>query len=152
MAAGPFDFWVGLWRSGASMADTTAKLAETMHASRTVIDSRSRTMLAASRDPLNGDYAELARMVPEKLSAFSEAGASALDDLRTIQSKAMDNWQQLWRIALAGRPATARELGTMLSRSGEMVERAAAAGGKALAPVHRGATGNAARLRGKRRR
>lgn len=143
----PFDLWMGMWRSGQAAADTALTLGETLRAAGAVVDSRSRTMAAASRDPINGDYAELARMVPEKLAAFSAAGASALRDLQAVQSYAMANWRLVTDIAFKGRIATAKEANAIATRSAAMVERTARAGGKALAPVHRAATGNARRLK-----
>jgi hypothetical protein len=146
MALTPFDFWTGMWRTGQAMANAGMKMAEVTDASRTVIESRSLAMLAASRDPLNGDYAELNRMVPEKVAAFARAGASAFDDLQAVQAQAIANWQMMVGIALKGRAATPAEIGIMTSRTATMIERSATAAGRALAPVHRSATGNARRL------
>ena len=146
MADTPYDFWAGMWRSGVAMAETGVKFAETMHASRAVVDSRSRTMAAASRDPLNGDYVELGRMVPEKVEAFAAAGMSAMADLQMIQAQALANWQQMIGIAMSGRMASAAQIGELTTRSSRMIERASSAGGKALAPVHLSATNNARRL------
>lgn len=142
----PFDFWSGVWRSGAAMAATNLRLAETMQASGAVIDSRTRTMRAASRDPLNGDYAELGRMVPEKMTAFSMAGMAAFADLQALQTQALAQWGQMMGIAARGRAPTMTEMNTMTTRSARMANRAASAGGKALAPIHSAATGNARRL------
>ncbi|MEL0209484.1 MAG: hypothetical protein VW891_02645 [Novosphingobium sp.] len=135
----PFDFWTGMWRSGQAMADAGMKMAQMADASRTVIETRSQAMLAASRDPLNGDYAELSRMVPEKVAAFARAGASAVDDLQAVQAQAIANWQMMMGIALKGRAATPAEVGTMTSRTATIIERSAKAAGRALAPVHRNA-------------
>ena len=146
MTMTPFDYWTGLWRAGQAIAESGIRLAETAEASRAVVASRSGTILSASRDPLNGDYAELSRMVPEKVAAFSEAGASAFDDLRRVQAQSIANWQMMMGIALKGRMATMAEMTTLTTRSAEIVERSAKAGGKALAPIHRSATGNARRL------
>ncbi len=146
MADDPFDFWAGMWRSGVMMAETGIKFAETMHASGAVVDSRTRTMAAASRDPLNGDYGELGMMIPEKVEAFSKAGMSAMADLQAIQAHAFAHWEQLLGIAMSGRMASVSQLGELAARSSRMIERAASAGGKALAPVHRSATNNARRL------
>ena len=84
-------------------------------------------------------------MVPEKMAAFSKAGASALADLQAMQADALANWQQMMGIMVQGRSPTNREMSAMTSRSARMTSRAAAAGGKALAPIHRTATGNVLR-------
>lgn len=147
MTMTPFEFWTGMWRGGQAMIDTAYKTAETVQAAGTVIDSRSHTMAKMAYDPTTADYAELARMMPEKIAAFSQAGASMFDDLQAVQAHAMANWMLLSKIAARGRVPTAREIGTLTSEAAAMIERGARAGGKALAPVHRGATGNARRLK-----
>jgi hypothetical protein len=131
------------------MAQTGVKMTETMQASGEVIDSRVRTMAAAALDPLGGDYRELGRMVPEKVDAFTQAGATALDDLVAMQSAAMANYQQLVSIALKGRAPTPAEAEAMWARSCGIAARAMDSTGRALAPVHKRATANARRLRRK---
>jgi hypothetical protein len=145
-----FEYWADLWRSGAAMSETAFLWGETLQASRKVVDARCRTIARASRDPLHADHGELARMVPEKMAAFSKAGAAVLGDVHDLQVQAMAHMQQMLGIALAGRAPTRREAGAIAARSGRMIKRAAASGGKALAPVHRTATGNAKRLAKKR--
>lgn len=147
MSMTPWDIWMGMWRSGVGMARTGLQVAETMQASRTVVESRCRTMGRAARDPLNGDYGELARMVPEKVDAFARSASSAWEDMRAIQSDMIANWQQAARLALSGRPPSRSDVETMWSRSTRATERAMGSAGKALAPVHRSATANARRLR-----
>ncbi len=65
----------------------TAMKAAKMHARRTgelataaghVIATRMALGANAMIDPLNADHAEFARLIPEKTSAFSEAGVSLL--------------------------------------------------------------------------
>lgn len=146
----PFEFWADMWRCGAIAAETGLKLAETAQASQAVVKSRSATIAAAARNPLAGDYAELGRMVPEKVAAFTEAGIAAWGDLQWIQAQALGNWQMLARIALAGRAPTTAEASAITARTVGMAKRGARAGGKALAPIHRGATSNARRLRRKK--
>jgi hypothetical protein len=147
MTMNPFDFWAGMWRGGQAMMDTASKAAETVEAAGTVIDSRSRMLAKMAHDPTRAGYAELSRMVPEKIAAFSQAGTSVFEDLQAVQTHAMANWMMISMIALKGRVPTAREIGILTSRSTAIIERGARAGGKALAPVHRGATSNARRLK-----
>jgi hypothetical protein len=137
----PFDFWLGVMRTG-------QKMSATMDASKAVIDSRMQTMAHAARDPLRGDYQELGLMVPEKVEAFSRAGASVMKDALAIQSAAMANWNAL--AAMAWRPATLGDWVGIADRTAGMAKRAGQSGGRALAPVHRAATGNARRLNRKR--
>ena len=147
----PFEFWADLWRCGAIAAETGIKLAETAQASQAVVKSRSETIAAAVRNPLAGDYVELGRMGPEKVAAFTEAGIAAWGDFQRIQAQALGNWRMLATTALAGRAPTATEAGAMTARTVSIAKRGARAGGKVLAPIHRGATGNARRLRRKTR-
>lgn len=142
----PFELWTGMLRDGAAITRTGFQLAETMQASHAVIDQRSRTIASACRDPLSADYAELGRMVPEKVAAFSQAGAAALDDFHAIQNETLAHWQQLMSIGLRGRLPTGAEMAAMTARSARVATRGAAAAGKALAPIHRTATANARRL------
>ncbi|MFY7850461.1 MAG: hypothetical protein ACOVQ6_01575 [Brevundimonas sp.] len=85
-------------------------------------------------------------MGKEKVAAFARAGASAVDDLQAVQAQAIANWQMMVGIALKGLAATPAEIKIMTSRTATMIERSAKAAGRALAPVHRSATGNARRL------
>ncbi len=87
-------FWSDMWDAGSAMTRNGLRAGEMAQASVEVIDSRTRSMLAACRDPLNGDYAEFARMVPEKVAAFWEAGSASLTDIQAMQAAAFANWQQ----------------------------------------------------------
>ena len=147
----PWDFWMRSWSSGVAASQVGLRFAEMMQASNTVITSRCETMAAAARDPVNGDYRELSRMVPEKVAAFGESARTTMGDMAAIQSDAAAHWQQLSAMAWRGRPPTFAELDTLSERALRMAERAIGAGGAALKPVHKTATGNAKRLRGGKR-
>lgn len=146
MTDSALDVWAGWWRNGAEIARTGLRLAEMAQAAGTVIDSRSRTLLAAARNPADADHRELARMLPEKVEAFSQAGASALGDLCALQVDALATWQQLMGVALSGKPASLADLDSLVRRSSRMTDRLVASGGKALDPVHRRTLSNARRL------
>lgn len=142
----PFDLWTTMWINWSAMARTGIQMAETLQASQQVIDRRTRKMADATRDPWRGDYGELGRMVPEKMSAFSKAGLSAFDDMQAIGSAAIANWQQMMGLMLDQRGISMTDMATMSKRATGMAERAGAAPGKALKPIHSTATGNARRL------
>ena len=142
----PFDFWAGMWRTGTSLAQTGFTMAETLNASQQVIDSRSQMMAAASRSPFTGDYAELGRMIPEKIDAFSRGASAAMAEWHAVQSDLFANWQTMARAGFAGRLPSARDVEAMTARSARIMEHLSSAGAKALAPVHRAATANAKRL------
>lgn len=143
--------WSDMWTSGMNLTAAGLKFGEMMGASAHVFGSRCGSIAEAARNPVGGDYAELGRMVPEKVDAFSRAGRSALADLYAIHTDAVANWMQLGTIMAAGRLPTSAEAARMTGRSSRLGSRAAASAGKALAPVHRRATANAKRLRRKKR-
>jgi len=143
----PFDFWAGLWRTGLSFTQTGVTMAETLGAAGHVIDSRSRTMAAASRSPMTGDYAELGRMIPEKIDAFSRGAFASMADLQAVQTHLFANWQTMMQAGFAGRLPSQKEMETMTGRGAQIAEHLSRAGSKALAPVHRTATANARRLK-----
>jgi hypothetical protein len=141
---------------------TTLKAAEMAHAAGTVIAHRNALGLRAMTSPAEAT-AELSRLIPEKLQAFSAAGAAigghtaemgqrmariASDEVAIATQTATQFW-------LCRTPADYFALqnrlvmdwfGRAFSRSmsmGTMITRSQAA---ALLPVHRAATDNARRL------
>lgn len=140
---------MNMWREGLRSAKTGARIVETMEASRSVLDSRCKTIAAIAMDPLHGDYRELGRLIPEKVDALGKAGASAWSDMAAIQSDAVANMQQAGRIILSGRLPSASDAEQLWSRSARMVERAMGAGDRAFAPLHQRVTSNARRLKRK---
>lgn len=141
----PFD--PDLYTSSLKAAETAIRFWETMVASRSVIESRLGTIHSAAHGPATADYAELARIVPEKVSAFSKAGAAALADLQALQSVSFAQTQHLTKLMLGGRMPSVREMAEIAARSAKMAIVTADAAGKALVPVHAKATSNARRLK-----
>jgi hypothetical protein len=119
-------------------------------ASGEVIGSRCGSMAAAMRDPLNGDYREFERMIPEKVDAFTRAGASMWQDVGALQSSALAAWSHGAAMMMSGKPSTLADAAAVWTRSGDMLGRSLDMGGKAMAPIHLQATANARRLRKKR--
>ena len=131
----------------------TARMAlETLDASAKVIGRRSGILSAAARNPLTADYAEIGRMVSEKVSAFSAAGRTAAGDCSTLQ--------HLWLKELSGLGVAPSwnvvdgmgEAARAASRSAKLVERAGGTMLRAMTPIHSTATANAKRLKRKKRR
>lgn len=139
-----------MWTSGLGLAEAGWKTGEMMRASADVIGSRCQSIAEAALNPLTGDYAELGRMVPEKLDAFSRSGWAALRNLETMNVAAAANMAQVGRIAAAGRLPTRAEAQRIATRSSRMMACASAAAGKTLAPIHKRATSNARRLKKKK--
>jgi hypothetical protein len=138
-------FWTDSWRIGAALWQSGFALGETAIASHAVIGHRSRTIDAAMRDPARADVAELSRMMPEKMSAFGEAGSAMLGDWFGFQRDLLAQGSDLAALMTGAVPVRARteRIGRRASR---MALRAATAGGRALAPIHATATANQRRL------
>jgi hypothetical protein len=122
------------------------QMAETTRASGTVVAKRSAIIDHAMRDPLNGDVAELARMMPEKIAAFSRSGASLSRDWLHIQRLSFEQVMDALEIARRALPPTIADY----QRTGDramtifgLINRAAI---RALAPIHASVTANEKRL------
>lgn len=146
-----FNAWSRMMTAGWSMTQTGMRMVETMGAANEVMAARTTLIGSAMRIPLTGDHRELARMVPEKVDAFSRVGSATVAAWWAAQSAWVGEMQNLGTMAMRGRPPTAVELAQlgerMTARGLESVEAAAQLGSTALAPVHRKATANARRLK-----
>lgn len=151
-----FNAWSRMIAAGWSMAQTGLRVAETMGAANEVVKARSALIGSAVRSPMESDHRELARMVPEKVEAFSDAGAATVKAWWAAQSAWTTEMQHLGAMAARGRLPTMGELaelgGRMTSFGLASVEGAARLGASSIAPVHRTATSNASRLKRKGKR
>ncbi len=150
----PFTAWSRMMAASASMADSAFRMSETMSASQRVIDSRTSLMRNAVADPMRADHAELGRMVPEKVAAFSTAGDAMMKGWFAWNDAVFAEARHLGTMAARGRTPTPFEWMTLWSRGAEFgvaaTERSARVGASALAPVHAKATSNARRLERRR--
>lgn len=152
-----------LTRSFADAAATALKSNELALASGRVIARRTALGVGAFFDPAKTDHVEFARMVPEKMAAFSAVST-------VVQQRAVALAEQMMRVAAregaialhtASEIVAARTPADLvaaqsrfvlgwferaLSQSLALGSLATSAGGAMLAPVHRAATGNARRL------
>jgi len=147
----PFTFY-GRWFSAAlDMTGTAHRLSQTLTASNDVVARRTAMMRDAAQSPLDGDYAELSRMIPEKIDAFGRAGLAIAADCWAIQSAILAQARQIGALAMQGRPPTAAELSAAATSYATFAlrtfERAGAISAKGLAPIHASATANARRLK-----
>jgi hypothetical protein len=150
-------------RSLADAASTTLKGGELAIASGRVIAERAALGVAALVDPGTADHAEFARMGPEKMKAFASAGsvlqrrsgAFVEEMARFAGVEAALALRAAGELALCRSPVDVLALNNRLALAwfGRAVSHAVAlgaltvaAGGAALVPVHRAATGNARRL------
>jgi hypothetical protein len=138
------------------LAEVTVKALETVSAAGVVIGARAGVIAAAQQDPLNADHAELGRMLPEKVTAFSQAGAAIAEEWWALQRDVGNYMLYLGRsMTRVGLPLPGDVI--------EFAERTSAHGARiaaspigsasvALAPLHKTATANARRLAGGKRR
>ena len=151
-------------KSFADAASTSLKGGELAVASGRVIAERAALGVAAFIDPSTADHIEFSRMVPEKMEAFLAASAAlqrrsgqfVAEMVRLAGSESALALSAAGQLALCRSPADLLALqnrlalawfGRAVSQSLALGALAAGAGGAALAPVHRAATGNARRLR-----
>lgn len=150
----PFTAWTRLMYAAFDLSRLGLNASATITASQDVIARRTDIMAAAVRSPLTADYAEMARMMPEKVAAFSKSGAAMISELWSMQAASMAEGQHLAALMMRGRPLTLSELTALSGRSLDhgvrTVERAARLGSRGLVPVHAAATANARRLKRKK--
>lgn len=143
--------WSRLLAAGTSMTRTGMQLVETIGAANTVLAVRLPLIQTALCSPLTGDHAEMARMVPEKVEAFSRAGSVMVAAWWQAQSAWIGHMQHLGGVAARGHVPTGAEMADIGARSAaltlDMVEATARAGAASLAPIHRKAAANARRLK-----
>ena len=151
----PLTFYARMMSAVGDMAGTAQRTTEILSASGEVIARRTAMMAKAARSPLEGDYVELSRMMPEKVDAFTQAGIAMANDWWTMQSALLTGAQQFGAMAMKGRAPSMAELSTLASRNTALAlrtfERASAIGGKGLAPIHASATANARRLKARKK-
>jgi hypothetical protein len=142
--------------AGVELAEVSVKTGEMAAAAGTVIGRRVALMAAAAQDPLAGDYVELGRMVPEKVQAFTEAGAALFDEWWALQRDVGEYMMFVGRALVSFRPPLPGEMLELAERTSvhgaRLAASAVAAAGVAIAPLHRHATANARRLSRRRRR
>jgi len=117
-------------------------IGETIDAAQSVISSRSETIAAATRNPLQADVAELGLMVSEKNKAFTKASKSLASDWHRMQREMM----ALGTMWIDG-PLLPGKAMAIMARSQRINEQALASGIRALRPIHATATANQRRLR-----
>jgi len=149
----PFTFFSRMVSVAIDMTSTAMRVSETLIDSHEVIARRLLVIRAASRSPMNGDYAELSRIVPEKIDAFSKAGAVMASGWWAMQLAAMSQAQKLGTMAMRGRlPMPADwSAGVRSTAFGlNALEKATSTAARALRPIHVRTKANAKRLKGRK--
>lgn len=142
-----FTLWSDTLATWSALAQTASKMGAMTQDSAYVIDRRTRLMADAWRDPMAGDYTELSRMVPEKVDAFSKAGLAGLQAMGAAQADQVALWQMTVRLAARGHWMSPADALLLARQSARVSKRAAGASGRMIAPLYKGATANARRLR-----
>lgn len=136
MHCNPLQFWADYWSTARSMGRWVQQMGEIAAASQDVIGRRSWIIAEAASNPLDGDYAEISRMVPEKVVAFGRAQQALLEGLTAMQAQALAAWATGW-------PA--------MDMPASVFRDAVRTAERAIEPIHETSTGNAQRLKGEPR-
>ena len=159
----PYAAWMNAATSASQAGASLLKATELAVAATSVIGRRSWLGVQGAADPVNADYAELARLAPEKLDAFARSGAAVMAQFWEMQREVASLWVSQvdagWKLALAmwqlPLPHHAGQLhadwvaGTVdraASSAHSIAGRASRLHDHAIAPIHRTAARNARRL------
>ncbi len=121
-------------------------IAETWMASAHVIERRSRLLHAASRDPLSADYAELGRMVPEKVDALTRSAIAGAQAASALHAEVWGSWQAGLQILSSGGWPARGEVDAFMAHFTRMSGIALSTGDHMLDPVRKRVNSNARRL------
>ena len=100
-----FNNWLKLANAGAELAQAGVRTGQTFLAADSVIRSRTGTIASAMHNPLDADYAELGRMLPEKMIAVSEAISALMAESWKLWAGVGAQWQALSGMASGKPPA-----------------------------------------------
>lgn len=122
------------------MRSTGARVAETLDEASRVIAARTAIMGEAMATPSSANHGELARMLPEKIEAFTRAGSAVAAKWAGNQSLCMRHTQYPATMTMRGRPPTIAEFAdlgertfSLMLRSGRGERQAGLGGPRALA-------------------
>ncbi|MDX3901032.1 MAG: hypothetical protein QHC40_11085 [Sphingobium sp.] len=141
----PMGSWTDWNRMATVMMRNGIKMGEAWGASGRVIDHRLgliRTDMASA-----AAQAELLRMVPEKMEAFSLSGMAATMGWWAWQGEMLRIGQQMALAMMRMQPPTLRAARASTARSQAAAGRLARAATGAIAPIHKTVTANDRRLR-----
>lgn len=141
----PMQYWSDLWAFSLSMGRSASQLAEIAEASNRVIGRRSEIIADAMQDPLNGDYDELGKMVPEKLEAFGAAGQAMMKGIAASQGLMLANMQAMAGMAMGHAPSVGNAM-ALAQRNAEAMRDAGRTVERSIAPIHAQSTANDRRL------
>ena len=147
----PLTAWSRMFAAGLDMQSNWLRGFETLQASQSVIAARSSKMRDAASAPLDADLAEFARMVPEKIDAFSRSARAITRDSLAMHHAWTVQMQRVGLMMMSGKLPTLPEASALATQTTEYALGAISATARlsrgALSPLHRTATGNARRLK-----
>ena len=146
----PMQYWSDLWAFSLSMGRSASQIAEIAEASNRVIGRRSEIIADAMQDPLNGDYDELGKMVPEKLEAFGAAGQAMMKGVAASQGLMLANMQAMAGMAMGHAPSVSSAM-SLAQRNAKAMREAGRTVEQSIAPIHALSTANDRRLAKTRR-
>jgi len=133
------------WTEWQRMIRAGTMLSETLNATQSVVEHRSKTIETAMNDPFGADYVELGRMVSEKSEAFGAAGASLSRDWFAVQRDWNAQAMALSAMMFGQLPGP-RKAQAMIARGQRLGSAGLSSGVRAMTPIHRTATANEKRL------
>lgn len=146
----PFTSWSRMIAAGMDLQKTWLRAGETLYAAASVIEARGETMREAACAPSAGGMAELSRIVPEKVDAFGRSGAAVMTGLIAMQAAYWEQARRVSAMMMSGRMPSVPEAAAFARQTNDYalgsIDAGARMARRALAPVHKTATGNARRL------
>lgn len=147
----PHTYWSRVMASWQMIGATGEQLTKTVSASQDVISARTDILRSMMQSPMTADYAELSRMVPEKIAAFSLSGNAMMHAWWNGQADYLTLASRLASHSMSGRmptPVDMARLWTDISLGAlRAMENGSRLGRDALAPIHKTAAANARRLK-----
>lgn len=134
--------WLWPWEA----ARTFAAAWETVASANSVIAARTPIMIDALHKPLDADHHELGLMVSEKVDAFGRSANTVAKAGMSFQGLAEANARDFGRLS-GGNWLSPADWWRIGERNMRLAAMSVTLPGRALAPVHKGATANAQRLR-----
>jgi hypothetical protein len=135
-----------LWFWPFEAAQTAVRLMETAVATQSVLAVRLPIISAAASNPFSADHRELSLMVSEKVDAFGRSGRSVANASGVVQRAAAANARDFGR-ASGGSVLTPMDWLVIFERNILIATTLMSLPMQSLAPVHKGVTANAKRLR-----
>ena len=146
----PVGHWNRYLAAGSLMRSTGQGAAETLDGANQVIAARAAIMGKAMVTPWTANYGELARMLPEKVEAFTRAGSAVAAVWEHNHSLWRRHMEHLGMMTMRGRAPTFAEVADLGERTALLmlrsVETTAKLGSAGLAPLRTQVRRNVRRL------